>query len=60
MQAYETAIDTKVMLHFTKLSSMQERTYILQYQFLLRSFTLPDDTLLSRLLCYIRRSNSHS
>ncbi|KAG1138677.1 hypothetical protein G6F37_010984 [Rhizopus arrhizus] len=51
---------TKVMLHLTKLLSMQERSYILQSQFLLRSFTLPGDTLLSRLLCYIRRSNSHS
>ncbi|EIE88914.1 hypothetical protein RO3G_13625 [Rhizopus delemar RA 99-880] len=39
---------------------MQECDYILQSQFLLRSFTLPGDTLISRLLCYIRRSNSHS
>ncbi|EIE82013.1 hypothetical protein RO3G_06718 [Rhizopus delemar RA 99-880] len=51
---------TKVMLHLTKLPSMQERAYILQSQFLLRSFTLPEDTLLSHLLCYTRRSNSHS
>jgi hypothetical protein len=50
---------TKVMLHLTKLPSMQECSYILQSQFLLRSFTHPDDTLLSCLLCYIRRSNSH-
>ncbi|KAG1039288.1 hypothetical protein G6F43_012546 [Rhizopus delemar] len=49
---------TKVMLHLTKLPSMQERAYIFQSQFLLRSFTLPEDTLLSRLLCYIRRSNN--
>ncbi|KAG1445564.1 hypothetical protein G6F46_012170 [Rhizopus delemar] len=40
---------TKVMLHLTKLPSMQERAYILQSQFLLRSFTLPEDTLLSHL-----------
>ena len=49
---------TKVTLHLTNLPSMQERSYILQSQFLLRSFTLSDDTLLSCLLCYIRRSNS--
>ncbi|KAG1254411.1 hypothetical protein G6F68_010863 [Rhizopus microsporus] len=40
---------TKVTLHLTNLPSMQERSYILQSQFLLRSFTLLDDTLLSRL-----------
>jgi hypothetical protein len=50
----------KVMLHLTKLPTMQERTYILQSQFLLRSLTLPDDTLLTCLLPHIRRSDSHS
>ncbi|KAG1539847.1 hypothetical protein G6F47_007244 [Rhizopus delemar] len=50
----------KVMLHLTKLPTMQERTYILQAQFLLRSLTLPDDTLLTCLLPHIRRSDSHS
>ncbi|EIE83594.1 hypothetical protein RO3G_08299 [Rhizopus delemar RA 99-880] len=50
----------KVMLHLTKLPTMQERIYILQAQFLLRSLTLPDDTLLTCLLPHIRRSDSHS
>lgn len=43
----------KVMLYLTRLPSMQERVQSLQSQFLLHPFTLPDDTLLSRLLCYI-------
>ena len=48
---------TKMMLHLTKPPSMQEHAYILQFQSLLLSFTLPYDTLLSHLLWYIRRSN---
>ncbi|KAG1149791.1 hypothetical protein G6F37_009187 [Rhizopus arrhizus] len=50
----------KVMLHLTKLPTMQMRTYILQGQFLLRSLTLPDDALLTCLLPHIHRSDSHS
>ena len=46
--------------YLTKQPSMQERVYILQCRFLLHSYTLPDNTLLSQLLIYIRRSNNHS
>jgi hypothetical protein len=35
-----------VMLHMSKLPTMQERAYALQSQFLLRSLTLPEDALL--------------
>lgn len=48
------------MHHFTKLPSVQGCAYILQSQFSLRSFTLPGDALLSRLLCDICYSNCHS
>ncbi|CEG82715.1 hypothetical protein RMATCC62417_16746 [Rhizopus microsporus] len=37
---------TTVMLHMSKLPTMQERAYTLQSQFLLRSLTLPEDALL--------------
>lgn len=50
----------KVMLHLTKLPTMQVRTYTLQAQFLLRSLTLPDDALLACLLPHIHRLDSHS
>lgn len=50
----------KVILHLTKLPTMQEHPYILHAQFLLQSLTLPDDILLTCLLPYIRCSDSHS
>jgi hypothetical protein len=40
---YQTLTSTKMMLHLIKLPSIQEPAYILQSQFLLPSFTLPDD-----------------
>jgi hypothetical protein len=51
---------TAVMLHMSKLPTMQERTYALQSQFLLRSLTLPEDALLHHLLQHIRQPRSHS
>ncbi|KAG0822627.1 hypothetical protein G6F18_011706 [Rhizopus arrhizus] len=51
---------TAVMLHMSKLPTMQERTYALQSQFLLRSLTLPEDALLHHLLRHIRQPRSHS
>lgn len=50
----------KVMLHLAKLPTMTERIHILQAQFLLRSLSLPDDTLLANLLPHIRLPKSHS
>ena len=50
----------KVMLQLTKLPTMTERVHILQAQFLLRSLSLPDDTLLACLLPHIRLSKGHS
>jgi hypothetical protein len=47
---------TKVMLHMSKLPLMSERVSILQAQFLFRSLYLPEDTLLTCLLPYIRNS----
>ncbi|KAG0808110.1 hypothetical protein G6F18_001523 [Rhizopus arrhizus] len=49
-----------VMLHMSKLPTMQERAYALQSQFLLRSLTLPKDALLHHLLSHIRQPRSHS
>ncbi|KAG1398481.1 hypothetical protein G6F60_008338 [Rhizopus arrhizus] len=49
-----------VMLHMSKLPTMQERAYALQSQFLLRSLTLPKDALLHHLLPHIRQPRSHS
>ncbi|CEG74066.1 hypothetical protein RMATCC62417_09335 [Rhizopus microsporus] len=51
---------TTVMLHMSKLPTMQERAYTLQSQFLLRSLTLPEDALLHHLLPLIRQLRSHS
>ncbi|KAG1178107.1 hypothetical protein G6F70_007913 [Rhizopus microsporus] len=48
------------MLQLTKLPTMTERVHILQAQFLLRSLSLPDDTLLACLLPHIRLSKGHS
>ncbi|KAG1555955.1 hypothetical protein G6F49_006702 [Rhizopus delemar] len=50
----------RVVLHLTKLPTMQERTYILQSQFLLKSPILPDNALITCLLSHIRRSDNHS
>ncbi|KAG1510472.1 hypothetical protein G6F53_006656 [Rhizopus delemar] len=50
----------KVMLHLINQPTMKERTHILQMKFLLRSLNVPDDTLLSQLLPYIRTSASGS
>ena len=51
---------TTVMLHISKLPTMQEDAYALQSQFLLRSLTLPEDALLRRLPPLIRQPRSHS
>ncbi|KAG1587637.1 hypothetical protein G6F47_010874 [Rhizopus delemar] len=45
---------TKVMLHLAKLPTMKERVAILQAQFLFRSLSLPEDTLLCRLIPHIQ------
>ncbi|KAG1152166.1 hypothetical protein G6F37_001390 [Rhizopus arrhizus] len=50
----------KVMLHLVNQPTMKERTHILQAKFLLRTIDTPDDTLMFRLLPYIRTSTSHS
>ncbi|KAG1028717.1 hypothetical protein G6F57_001337 [Rhizopus arrhizus] len=50
----------KVMLHLVNQPTMKERTHILQAKFLLRTIDTPDDTLMFRLLPYIRTSASHS
>ncbi|KAG1003992.1 hypothetical protein G6F27_010549 [Rhizopus arrhizus] len=51
---------TAVMLHMSKLPTMQERAYALQSHFLLRSLTLSEDALLHHLLPHIRQPRSHS
>lgn len=51
---------TTVMLHMANLPTMQERAYSLQSQFLLRTYTLPDDGLLSHLFPLISQPRSHS
>ncbi|KAG1614598.1 hypothetical protein G6F46_006833 [Rhizopus delemar] len=51
---------TQVMLHLVNQPSMKSRVHILQAKFILRSLNLPDDTLFSRLLPYLRTSASHS
>ncbi|KAG1180848.1 hypothetical protein G6F36_010293 [Rhizopus arrhizus] len=51
---------TQVMLHLVNQPSMKNRVHILQAKFILRSLNLPDDTLFSRLLPYLRTSASHS
>ncbi|KAG1319162.1 hypothetical protein G6F62_011979 [Rhizopus arrhizus] len=50
----------KVMLHLVNQPTMKERTHILQAKFLLRSTNTPEDTLIFRLLPYIRTSSSQS
>ncbi|KAI9468072.1 MAG: hypothetical protein EXX96DRAFT_598119 [Benjaminiella poitrasii] len=45
---------TKVMLHLLNLPTMKDRVSILQAQFLLRSFSLFDDALLTKLLPYLQ------
>lgn len=49
-----------IMRHLTRLPSMQERIAILQARYLLRSLNLPPDTLMSRLLPYIKDSPQSS
>ncbi|EIE87222.1 hypothetical protein G6F46_012513 [Rhizopus delemar] len=44
----------KVMRHLSHLSTMKERINILQAQFLFRYFTLPEDTLLTKLMPHIQ------
>ncbi|KAG1046605.1 hypothetical protein G6F43_010916 [Rhizopus delemar] len=51
---------TQVMLHLVNQPSMKNRVHILQAKFILRSLNLPDDTLFSWLLPYLRTSASHS
>ncbi|CEG69911.1 hypothetical protein RMATCC62417_05902 [Rhizopus microsporus] len=51
---------TTVMLHISKLPTMQERAYALQSQFLLCSLALPEDVLLHHLFPFICRPRSHS
>ncbi|KAG1055194.1 hypothetical protein G6F43_002843 [Rhizopus delemar] len=51
---------TTMMLHMSNLPTMQERAYTLQSQFLLRSFTLPEDSLLYHLLPLVRQPRSYS
>jgi hypothetical protein len=50
----------KVILQLTKLPTTTECTHILQVQFLLRSLSLPDDTLLLCPLPHVCLSKSHS
>ncbi|EIE76661.1 hypothetical protein RO3G_01365 [Rhizopus delemar RA 99-880] len=50
---------TKVMLHLAKLPTMRERVAILQAQFLFRSLSLPEDTLLYRLMPHIQYTRGH-
>ncbi|KAG1056034.1 hypothetical protein G6F43_002034 [Rhizopus delemar] len=50
---------TKVMLHLTKLPRMRERVVILQAQFLFRSSSLPEDTLLYRLMPHTQYTRGH-
>ncbi|KAG1140136.1 hypothetical protein G6F37_009282 [Rhizopus arrhizus] len=45
---------TKVMRHLSRLPTMKERLNILQAQFLFRSFTLPEDALLTKLMPHIQ------
>lgn len=58
---YDTSgkIPTKVMLHLAKLSTMKERITILQVQFLFRSLSLSEDTLLYRLMPHIQHTRDH-
>ncbi|KAG1493830.1 hypothetical protein G6F46_008534 [Rhizopus delemar] len=51
---------TKVMLHLTNQPTMKERVRRLQAKFLFRSINMPEDTLLSQLLDYLRTSASLS
>ncbi|KAG1000857.1 hypothetical protein G6F27_013421 [Rhizopus arrhizus] len=50
---------TKVMLHLAKLPTMKERIAILQAQFLFRSLSLPEDTLLYLLMPHIQYTRGH-
>ncbi|EIE81601.1 hypothetical protein RO3G_06306 [Rhizopus delemar RA 99-880] len=50
---------TKVMLHLAKLPTMRERVAILQAQFLFRSLSLPEDTLLYCLMPHMQYTRGH-
>jgi hypothetical protein len=50
----------KVILHLTKLLSIQKHIHILQDQFLLQSTILHEDTLLVKLLFYLQIARSNS
>ncbi|KAG1459613.1 hypothetical protein G6F46_001417 [Rhizopus delemar] len=50
---------TKATLHLAKLPTMRERVAILQAQFLFRSLSLPEDTLLYRLMPHIQYTRGH-
>jgi hypothetical protein len=52
-------ISTKVMLYLDKLPTMKERIAILQAQFLFRSLSLPEDTLLYLLMPHIQYTSGH-
>ncbi|KAG0756959.1 hypothetical protein G6F29_009848 [Rhizopus arrhizus] len=52
-------ISTKVMLHLAKLPTMKERIVILQAQFLFRSLSLPEGTLLYFLMPHIHYTRDH-
>ncbi|KAI8380416.1 hypothetical protein EDC96DRAFT_550711 [Choanephora cucurbitarum] len=49
---------SKVMLQVTNLPHMQERTHILQAQYILRPLQLSNDTLLAKLVPLLRQSRS--
>jgi hypothetical protein len=49
----------KVMLHLAKLPTMKERVAILKAQFLFRSLSLPENTLLYRLMPHIQYTRGH-
>jgi len=49
----------KVMLHLAKLPTVKERITILQAQFLFRSLSLPEDTLLYLLMPHIQHTRGH-
>jgi hypothetical protein len=45
---------TEVMRHLSRLPTMKEQINILQAQFLFRSFMLPEDALLTKLMPHIQ------
>ena len=50
---------TKLLLHLSRLPFMSEQVSILQTRLLFRSQHLPKDTLINRLISYIRCTREH-